>query len=303
MLLTVNGLSQRAARSTRPADLTRHVDPFIGTAGHGHTFPGATLPFGMVQLSPDTRLTGWDGCSGYHYSDHIIYGFSHTHLSGTGIPDYADILLMPTVGQVYFNSTNGERTDKGYASQFNHRNEKARPGYYSVRLDDDDVLAELTVTKRVGLNRYTFPKTDRANIILDLTHRDKVLESYLHVIDSTHIEGFRRSESWARDQLVYFVAEFSQPFVESTLSINNQISPEPKAARGTNLKAAFRFSTAAGEPVLAKVALSAVSMEGARKNLTAEINDWDFDGVATRASQSWNDELHKIESLVELIPN
>lgn len=143
----------------------------------------------MVQLSPDTRLTGWDGCSGYHYSDHVIYGFSHTHLSGTGISDYGDILLMPTVGDTHF-EPGPDEPDKGYASRFSHQNESARPGYYSVKLDDDNVLAELTTTSRVGFHKYSFPKTDRANIVLDLAHRDKVLESYLHIIDSTHVEGF-----------------------------------------------------------------------------------------------------------------
>ena len=296
LLLAMESLSQSPAQSSQPRDLTRYVDPFIGTAGHGHTFPGATMPFGMVQLSPDTRLTGWDGCSGYHYSDQIIYGFSHTHLSGTGISDYGDILFMPTVGEVYFNPTNGDKTDKGYASRFSHRNEKARPGYYAVKLDDDDILAELTLTSRAGLHRYSFPKTEGANIILDLSHRDKVLESYLHIIDSTHIEGFRRSQAWAKDQIVYFVAEFSRPFLESNLAINDQISPGTTDARGTNLKAAFRFSTTDGQPVLVKVALSAVGIEGARKNLAAEIQDWDFDRVATEASRVWNAELNRIEA-------
>src|SRR6476646_4032062 len=127
-------------------DLTRYVDPFIGTGGHGHTFPGATRPFGMVQLSPDTRLTGWDGCSGYHYSDSIIYGFSHTHLNGTGISDYGDILLMPTVGEVFFNALDNGSPERGYASRFQHRFEKASPGFYSVKLDDDNVFVELTAT-------------------------------------------------------------------------------------------------------------------------------------------------------------
>src|ERR1044072_5802671 len=147
-------------------DLTRYVNPFIGTAGHGHTFPGAIVPFGMVQLSPDTRLTGWDGCSGYHYSDSVVYGFSHTHLSGTGISDYGDILLMPVVDN---------RTTS--PSHFNHQNEKASPGYYSVRLDDDNILVELTATARAGVHRYTFPATNEAGILLDLAHRDKVIDS------------------------------------------------------------------------------------------------------------------------------
>src|SRR5688572_12081159 len=152
---------------TAQQNLTRHVDPFIGTAGHGHTYPGATLPFGMVQLSPDTRLTGWDGCSGYHYSDEIVYGFSHTHLSGTGISDYGDILLMPTVGEVFLNALSDGKTGKGYASRFRHATETASPGFYSVRLDDENILVELTATKRAGFHRYTFPATDRANVILD----------------------------------------------------------------------------------------------------------------------------------------
>src|SRR4030095_5850970 len=161
--------------------LTQYVDPFIGTGGHGHTYPGATMPFGMVQLSPDTRLTGWDGCSGYHYSDNIIYGFSHTHLSGTGISDYGDILLMPTVGDIHLNALNGAETKKGYASRFDHRDERASAGYYSVRLADENILVELTTTRRVGIQRYSYPATNAANIILDLTHRDKIIDSGLRI--------------------------------------------------------------------------------------------------------------------------
>jgi predicted alpha-1,2-mannosidase len=277
---------------TPEPNLTRLVDPFVGTGGHGHTFPGATLPFGMVQLSPDTRLTGWDGCSGYHYSDHVIYGFSHTHLSGTGISDYGDILLMPTVGDIHFEANPNEPA-KGYASQFTHQNETARPGNYAVRLDDDNIFAELTATNRVGFHRYSFPQTDRANIILDLVHRDRVLESYLHVIDSTHVVGFRRSEAWAKDQVVYFALEFSRPFVDSSLNSGGEVSTA-KEARGTNLKAAFRFSTQDGAPVLVKVGLSAVSIEGARENLRAELNHWDFERVRTDADRIWNKELAKI---------
>src|SRR5215204_838778 len=170
-------------------DLTRFVNPFIGTAGHGHTFPGAIVPFGMVQLSPDTRLSGWDGCSGYHYSDSVIYGFSHTHLSGTGISDYGDILLMPTVGEVFFDALKDGKTDKGYASRFQHKNETATPGYYSVKLDDENILVELTTTGRVGMHRYTFPSTDAANIIIDLAHRDKVIDSGFRITSNTTAAG------------------------------------------------------------------------------------------------------------------
>jgi putative alpha-1,2-mannosidase len=147
--------------------LQSYVNPFIGTGGHGHTFPGPTVPFGMVQLSPDTRLKGWDGCSGYHYSDKVIYGFSHTHLSGTGCSDYGDILLMPTVGKPKFGH-------KQYSSAFKKENEKASAGYYTVFLEKPKVKVELTATTRTGLHKYTFPKSTSANIILDLTHRDRL---------------------------------------------------------------------------------------------------------------------------------
>ncbi len=275
--------------------LTRLVDPFIGTGGHGHTFPGATRPFGMVQLSPDTRLTGWDSCSGYHYSDHVIYGFSHTHLSGTGVSDYGDILLMPTVGAVSVRATDGDKTVNGYASEFSHQHETARPGYYSIKLNDDHIFAELTATDRVGLHRYTYPATTRANVILDLTHRDKVLDAALRVVSPTRIEGFRRSDAWARDQIVYFVAEFSQPITEYGIALDDQLKDGLNEARGTNIKAFFRFDTRNGAPLLVKVAISAVNIAGARKNLAAELPHWDFARVQRDAAAAWNRELSKIQ--------
>jgi predicted alpha-1,2-mannosidase len=249
-------------------DLTRYVNPFIGTGGHGHTFPGAIVPYGMVQLSPDTRLTGWDGCSGYHYSDSKIYGFSHTHLSGTGISDYGDILLTPAVG-------------RNYSGRFQHRNETATPGYYSVKLDDENILVELTATARAGMHRYTFPATDEAKIIVDLAHRDKVIDSGLRVTSATTVVGWRRSQAWAKDQIVYFALEFSQPFT---------------AHDSTDRKTYFRFDTRRGAPVLVKVGISAVDVEGALKNLRAEISHWDFDKVRSDARRAWNDELNKIEA-------
>jgi len=256
------------AQASAQRDLTRYVNPFIGTGGHGHTFPGAIVPYGMVQLSPDTRLTGWDGCSGYHYSDSKIYGFSHTHLSGTGISDYGDILLIPSVG-------------RDYSGRFQHRNETATPGYYSVKLDDEDILVELTTTARVGMHRYTFPATDDANIVIDLAHRDKVLDSDLRVTSKTTVLGWRRSQAWAKDQIVYFALEFSQPFTA--------YGPADKPR-----KTYFRFDTRSGAPVLVKVGISAVDIDGALKNLRAEINHWDFDRVKSDAKAAWNAELDKI---------
>jgi putative alpha-1,2-mannosidase len=282
-------------------DYTRYVNPFIGTGGHGHTFPGATMPFGMVQLSPDTRTDNWDGSSGYHYSDDIIYGFSHTHLSGTGIPDYCDILLMPTIGEPQFFAKEGDKSVNGYASKFSHANEKAEPGYYSVKLDDDGILAEMTATARVGMHRYTFPKSDKGNILLDLKWRDKVLDAQFKVSGQNRIEGYRRSSSWAKDQIIYFVAEFSKPFqIKSIENSKGKVFKDQELFQyleetSKSWKAALKFKTVAGEQILVKVALSPVSIEGARKNLEAELPGWDFDKVRADAKAAWNKELSKIE--------
>src|SRR5436190_3677381 len=264
-------------------DLTRYVNPFIGTSGHGHTYPGATLPFGMVQLSPDTRLTGWDGCSGYHYSDTSIYGFSHTHLSGTGISDYGDILFMPTPRL----EQNLYDEHPKYSATFSHDNETASAGYYGVKLDNG-IRVELTATKRVGFQRYTFPADAKAPfVILDLGHRDKLLDSELRVVHNRRIEGFRRSTAWARKQVVYFVAEFSKSFLPFDIDVEgNERSPK-------TTKRSFKFDNPG--QLLIKVGISAVSVEGARRNLDAEINHWDFDKVRGAATKEWNQELNKIQ--------
>jgi predicted alpha-1,2-mannosidase len=272
-----------------------YVDPFIGTDGHGHTYPGASLPFGMVQLSPDTRLTGWDGCSAYHYSDSVVYGFSHTHLSGTGCSDYGDILLMPTTGRVRVVRGNEFLPASGYCSRFRHVNETASPGYYRVYLDDYLIHVELTVTERSGFHKYTFPRSDAANIIIDLEHRDEVIDSYIHVIDDSEIEGFRRSKAWAQDQHVYFVARFSKPFHARGIAVDDSIIPHIKEAGGKNLKAFVTYRTEENDVIMVKVGLSAVSIEGARKNLTAEITDWDFEDIKSRAAGKWEEELNKIQ--------
>lgn len=292
--LSLLPITASAQKGASPMRLTDYVDPFIGTGGHGHTYPGAVVPFGMVQLSPDTRLTGWDSCSGYHYSDDVIYGFSHTHLSGTGIPDYSDILFAPTAGPIYLVAKEGEDTQRGYASRFSHRNETARPGYYSVLLDDEKIRAELTATARVGLHRYTFPRTDEANIIVDLQHRDRVRDALLRVVGPTRIEGYRRSQSWARDQVVYFVAEFSAPFTEFGLARDDRLLPNAREAQGTNVKAFFRFDARDGKPILARVAISAVDLDGARRNLAAELSHWDFERVRREADRAWERELGRI---------
>lgn len=267
-------------------DFTKYVDPFIGTGGHGHTYPGAVMPHGMVQLSPDTRLEGWDGCSGYHYSDNFIYGFSHTHLSGTGVSDYGDILLMPV-------TNNPSPDNKKYGAGFSHKNEIASTGFYSVKLDNG-VKVELTASDRVGWHRYLFPKGG-GNVILDLKHRDKVLASEIRIIGNNQVEGMRRSEAWARDQHIYFVIEFSTPFTIAGIWKNDSLTNNIPEANGLNLKAYFSFPSDNASEVKARVGISSVSIEGARKNLAAEAKDWDFNKIRNNAHAAWRRELAKIE--------
>lgn len=277
--------------------LTPLVNPFVGTARNGHTYPGAAVPFGMVQLSPDTRTEGWDACSGYHYSDSTILGFSHTHLSGTGVADYGDILVMPTVGSLELRQGNPSKNERGYWSRFRHSDEAARPGFYKVRLLDYEISAELTATTRVGVHRYTFPKTDKANLVIDLKHAlgpEKVLDSQIQIVGDREIVGFRRSDGWARNQVVYFAARFSKPFKTFGIAVNDIPTAKRRKASGQNLKGFVGFSTSAGESVILKVGLSSVSIAGARRNIQAEMPGWDFDEVRKSADRIWNGGLNRI---------
>jgi len=279
----------------KPVD---RVDPMIGTSGHGHTFPGVSMPFGMVQLSPDTRIDDWDGCSGYHYSDSTIIAFSHTHLSGTGAADLGDIRLMPTVGEVMLDPGTPDAPEKGYRSAFSHKNEHALAGYYSVLLDDDNIKAELTASTRVGFHKYTFPRTEEANIIIDLKNSivtEKVLSSGIEIINDHEIRGFRQSKGWANNQWIFFHAEFSKPFMQSGIAVNDSLKDGQKDAEGDNIKAYVRFKTERSEAVMVKVAISAVDYEGALNNLKTEIPGWDFNGVQFANREAWNKELSKIE--------
>ncbi|MGD1847935.1 MAG: GH92 family glycosyl hydrolase [Salibacteraceae bacterium] len=273
-------------------DLAVHVNPFIGTGGHGHTFPGATLPFGMVQLSPDTRLEGWDGCSGYHYTDSIVYGYSHTHLSGTGVADYCDILFKPGLGEVFLN--NGMKTgpEQGYASYFEKSTEEAAPGYYRLK-QSEGIDVELTATARTGLHRYTFEKNDRPHVVLDLLHRDEVLSTGLEIINDSTVQGYRVSKSWATEQHVYFYAVFSKPFSAHQEQSHTK-EGQPDAAELLS-KAHFEFDLAAGDQLLLKVGISAVDQAGAKKNLEAELPGWDFEEVRKNAREAWNQELRKVQ--------
>jgi predicted alpha-1,2-mannosidase len=271
--------------SSAAASLVDAVDPFIGTGGHGHTYPGATLPFGMVQLSPDTRLTGWDGCSGYHFDDEVVYGFSHTHLSGTGVSDYGDILMMPVSGELFLNNGSRRGPDQGYASRFDKSREIAEPGYYRTWLTDYEVEVELSATERAGLHRYKFPAGRATQVLVDLQHRDQVLESELVVINDTEIVGFRRSSAWATDQVVYFCAQFSRPF-GSRLAVDDRFVEDVDSVAGTNCKAVLDFGRGGGE-VMIRVGISAVDVEGARRNVEEEIPNFSFPAVRRQAREAW----------------
>ena len=277
-------------------DYTDFVNPFIGTGGHGHTYPGAVVPNGMIQPSPDTRIYQWDACSGYYYNDSTINGFSHTHLSGTGCGDYGDVLLMPTVGKQDYQAMGSKSQQMAYASAFSHQNEMAQPGYYSVVLDRYNVKAELTATKRAAIHRYTFPQSDESGFILDLDYslqRQKNEEMELEVISDTEICGRKKTVYWAFDQYINFYAKFSKPFTY-TMVTDSMVLDEGGPLLPT-AKVLLHFNTKAGEEVYVKVGISAVDIDGARKNVEAEIPEWDFNGVRKAARASWNDYLAKID--------
>lgn len=272
-------------------DLTRYVDPMTGTGGVGHTYPGATLPFGMVQLSPDTRRdASWEGCGGYYHADTLIYGFTHTHLSGTGCSDYGDILLMPGNGTSSF-------LPEVYGSAYSHADEKASPGYYGVSLLDDQIKAEFTTTTRAGMHRYTFSNNKNRFLILDLRHRDKTLGAALRFVSDNRVEGYRHSAAWAKDQYIYFAMEFSQPVARILQdSMNASIGMESLLERNEIAAAIYFENDSRGNmmPLLVKVGISTVDAAGARRNLETEMPGWDFEKVKSQAATTWNGELSKI---------
>ncbi|NNF86411.1 MAG: glycoside hydrolase family 92 protein [Winogradskyella sp.] len=270
--------------------LITYVNPFIGSGGHGHTYPGATIPFGMMQLSPDTRLEGWDGCSGYHYSDRYIYGFSHTHLSGTGVSDYGDILLMPT-NKVNFN--NGSDGKDGYRAHFSHANEKAEPGYYKVKLDSTNIEVELTVSQRSGIQKYQFPDSEHQYVVIDLEHRDELLDHKIQKVNDYIIKGYRHSKAWATDQRLFYHMTFSHP-IESIV-YEDDGKAVSKNYKFQSKKAVLKFKNPKNEAVMAKIGISAVDEEGALKNLEAEIGTQSFEAVRKTAQNAWESQLEKIK--------
>lgn len=288
----------------------QYVNPFIGTGAvdtnslSGSNFPGPTTPFAFVQLSPDTRDAPDDPASGYDHNDKTIVGFSHTHLSGTGVADLFDVLLMPTTGEVKLNPGDAKVSGSGYRSKFSHEQESAWPGYYQVMLQDYGINAELTSAPHTGMHRYTFPASKQSHIIIDLDHSlDKkrgywqchIIGAEIKVINKNTIEGYRIITGWARLRKVYFHAEFSKPFDSVEMADGNHKPHTTTLLNGTALKAALDFSTTDKEQVLVKVALSSVSVENARMNMKAEIPDWDFQKISQKSADEWEKELGKIK--------
>lgn len=325
------GAGQAAAGTSASAadGVSQYVDVFIGTGGHGHTYPGASMPFGMVQLSPDTNDAGWDACSGYHQADGSIMGFSHTHLSGTGASDMLDLLVMPAQGEVLLqpggrglpdenyhsrfdaaagaaaqlSPDNKAQPGSGYRSRYERASEQARPGYYRVQLSDHDILAELTATLRAGLHRYTFHKPGDGHLLIDFAHGfhddatqpAKVSDAQLRVVGNDTLVGGRRVHQWANGRHIYFAMKLSRPFKSAVLYAEDApVAGNAREAQGSHLKAALHIADAHSAPLLVKVGISAVDIDGALRNLEAEIADWDFERVNQAAAASWEHELSKL---------
>ncbi|WP_420601920.1 GH92 family glycosyl hydrolase [Flagellimonas sp.] len=285
--------SQEQKSPKQQIDHLNYVDPFIGTGFHGHTFPGPVLPHGMVQLGPDTRLNGWDASSGYHYSDSTIYGFSHTHLSGTGIGDMGDILVLPFTE---------EKENKPIAT-FKKPNEHAEVGLYSVKFDNYQVEAKLTVTERAGMHQYSYDSSNKKSLLLDLGH---ILQrtwghsntlNQLEIVNDSTIRGLKQSQGWAYDHKIYFYAKFSSPFAVEEIVVDSiAANTKLKEYEGTNIHTILNFpSLKNDQSLLLKVGISAVDLAGAENNLKTEIPHWDFDKVVSDAKEKWRKELGRIK--------
>jgi len=297
-------------QSKAQTNYTKYVNPFIGTGAvdknslSGSNFPGATTPFGLVQLSPDTRENPDDPGCGYDYNDKSIIGFSHTHLSGTGVADLFDVLLMPTTGTIKTEPGKDGEVGTGYRSTFSHQQESAKVGYYQVMLTDYHINAELTATEHVGLHRYTFPESNQSHIVIDMNHSldkkrtywvCKILDAELKIVDNHTIEGYRIITGWASLRKIYFRAEFSKPFSSDVLVSGRHLFNDLSIINGTNIKAVLNFDTKANEPVLVKVGLSTTSLANAQANMQAEVPGWDFDGVVKQATNKWEQQISKIK--------
>lgn len=303
-------ISYLGANAQSSANLVQYINPFIGTGAvdasslSGSNFPGATTPFGLVQLSPDTQDNPDNPASGYDYNDKTIVGFSHTHLSGTGVADLFDILFMPTTGKIYTTPGTAGNPETGYRSRFSHSQESAKAGYYQVKLLDYNINAELTATEHAGFHRYTFPQGSDAHVIIDLNHSlnkkrsywsCRIIDAQIRQVNDRTIEGFRIITGWAQLRKVYFYAEFSKPISSNEMVSGNHIYNNNTIVNGTNIRAALNFDTKDATPLLIKVGLSENSIANAKENLNAEISNWNFDGIVKEAQAKWEKELDKIK--------
>jgi predicted alpha-1,2-mannosidase len=296
ILLLLSSCTNNKSVVKESDDLTRYVDPFIGTGYHGHVFLGANVPFGAVQVGPTNYVKGWDWCSGYHYSDSIVTGFSQLHLSGTGIGELGDVLITPYTGDLKTSPGTQKDPLSGYASKYSHREETVKAGYYSVIMKRNDIHVELTATERVAVHKYTFPESDKAHIAINLTSGigwDQPTMAFLRKVDSQTYTGFRFSTGWAKDQRLYFAVKVSKP-IETIQLFNEEKYVPGDSAKGVNVVGELNFSTKQGDEILLKVGLSPVSEQNALANIEAEVPDWDFGKITMNAHDSWNRELGKI---------
>jgi predicted alpha-1,2-mannosidase len=273
--------------------MTDYVDPLIGSGGHGHVFVGVSTPFGAVKLGPENIYKGWDWCSGYNYGDSILIGFAHLHLSGTGIGDLADILIMPYTGPVRLDKGTEQNHHAGYSSIYSHKDEKVTPGYYSIKLEDG-INVELTATERVGYHKYHFPSGKNAHIIIDLKEgiNDKSTDTQIEQTDEYTLKGYRFSSGWAKEQQAFFAIRFSQPIQKLELYDNDKLL-EGKSAKGLAIKGLISFEKTPGT-VQFKVGISPVSADNALANIEAEIPNWDFAKIVKETEEKWNKELSKV---------
>ena len=282
-----------AAKDFKPVE---YVDPYIGSGGHGHVFVGASVPFGAVQVGPTNIVKGWDWCSGYHYSDSVVIGFPQTHLSGTGIGDLGDVLIMPYTGKIRTNHGSQENPTSGYGSHYTHAHETATPGYYSVQLEDYNIKVELTASERVGFHKYTFPQGEEGHIIIDLKEGigwDAPVETFIQRKDDYTLVGYRLSKGWAEDQRLWFAIRSSVPLKDFQV-FNGDEKLAGTEAKGKNIKGVISFDKAPAQAML-KVGISPVSSENALANINSEIPSWDFAGTVKSAQAKWNKELSKIQ--------
>ncbi|GGF68532.1 alpha-1,2-mannosidase, putative [Wenyingzhuangia marina] len=273
---------------------TDKVNPFIGTGGHGHTYPGATVPFGMLQVSPDNGISSWDWCSGYHYTDSIVVGFSHLHLSGTGIGDLADILLMPTNKKIDLTIDTKNRDSIPYKSTYSHNNETSKPGYYQMFLETPKINVELTSSLRTAYHKYTFTKNDEQSVVLDLgfaINWDTALETQINIENEYTISGYRFSKGWAKNQKVFFIAEFSKPISHYNLVANKEIV-DGTSVKAEKTKSQLFFNSENSDELLVKVAVSSVSIDNAKENLDTDLN---FENTKYKANTTWETALANIQ--------